>query len=152
MFKLSAVLLVLAAGLVNAVPAAPEPSQDVPNASGHVTPDLDAYKSGKTDGLVALATPGVFLCVNSQFFEPCEHIANVVPGACYALTGVFANSLSSLGPDRGLKCYGYLNSNCTPAHPNLGPINYPGIDVKEQFVQDGVNYHDRVNSIICWNS
>ncbi|EJD40049.1 hypothetical protein AURDEDRAFT_127880 [Auricularia subglabra TFB-10046 SS5] len=152
MFKLSAIVLVLAAGIVHAAPAAPQPSQDLPNVDGHVTPGLDAYKSNDTNGLVALANPGVYLCVNALFAEPCVHAPGLTPGACYSLGGIFANSLSSFGPDRGSKCYGYLNNNCTPAHPNLGPITYPGIDVPAQFVQDGVDYHDRINSIICWNS
>ncbi|EJD40054.1 hypothetical protein AURDEDRAFT_127883 [Auricularia subglabra TFB-10046 SS5] len=154
MFKLSVAFLALAAGLVNAVPAAPLPSQDVANADGHVTPGLNAYKSNNTNELVALASPGVYLCVNALFTEPCVYLEGsvIIPGACYPFSSFFINALSSFGPDRGLKCYGYLNTNCTPAHPNLGPITYPGIDVPAQFVQDGVDYHDRINSIICWNS
>ncbi|EJD40055.1 hypothetical protein AURDEDRAFT_127884 [Auricularia subglabra TFB-10046 SS5] len=134
MFKFTVVFLALAVGLVAAVPA-PAPSQNV-DATRDASSEEPAFVIVKANA-TKRASPGVYFCENANFL-----------GACYGATPRYKNTISSFGPDKGLKCQLYLDGRCAQG-PSRGPIHHPGIDSQQEFIQHGINYHDQVNSFFC---
>ncbi|KZV80968.1 hypothetical protein EXIGLDRAFT_780314 [Exidia glandulosa HHB12029] len=109
-----------------------------------------------------LADPGVFLTMNINFGGKQQYIPNV-PGDsgderfCFDVPAGLQGQVSSVGLDRGIKCFAYTGRPCDTRSPMYGPLTFPGVDNvaqwnNAQFISNTSEGHVSQWNVSEWNA